>query len=79
MEVVPARSLGGAFSMQMLLGWSATVVAPAAFGLMLDLTKAARASQTAQWGWAFGLMALGPAVGVIALVPLRRRAMVSGE
>ncbi len=74
MEVVPARSLGGAFSIQMLLGWTATAVAPAAFGLVLDLTKAAGASQAAQWGWAFALMALGPVVGVIALRPLRVRA-----
>ena len=74
MEVVPARSLGGAFSLQMLLGWSATVVAPAAFGVVLDLTKAAHASQTVQWGWAFALMALGPLLGVIALAPLRHGA-----
>jgi MFS family permease len=74
MEVVPARSLGGAFSLQMLLGWSATVVAPAAFGVVLDVTKAAHASQTAQWGWAFALMALGPLLGVIALGPLRHGA-----
>ncbi len=39
MEVVPAHSLGGAFALQMLFGWAATVVAPAAFGLMLDLMK----------------------------------------
>jgi MFS family permease len=74
MEVVPARSLGGAFSMQMLVGWAATAAAPAAFGLVLDLTKTAQTSPTAQWGWAFGLMALGPVVGVIALAPLRARA-----
>ncbi len=73
MEVVPARSLGGAFAMQMLVGWAATAAAPAAFGLVLDLTKGAQASQAAQWGWAFGLMALGPVVGVIALAPLRAR------
>ena len=30
MELVPPRSLGGAFSIQMLFGWAATVVAPVA-------------------------------------------------
>ncbi len=73
MEVVPPRSLGGAFSLQMLTGWTVTAVAPAAFGLILDLTKAAQASPTAQWGWAFGLMALGPLVGIVALRPLQAR------
>lgn len=67
MEVVPPRSLGGAFSLQMLSGWTATAVAPAAFGLILDLSKAAQAGPAAQWGWAFGLLALGPMAGIIAL------------
>ncbi|MBI3998836.1 MAG: MFS transporter [Armatimonadetes bacterium] len=74
MEVVPARSLGGAFSLQMLSGWTATAVAPAALGLVLDLASAAGASPAAQWGWAFGLLALGPVVGVVALRPLQARA-----
>ena len=73
MEVVPPRSLGGAFSLQMLAGWTATAVAPAVFGLILDLTKAAGASPAAQWGWAFTAMAVGPAIGVVALAPLRTR------
>ncbi len=73
MEVVPPRSLGGAFSLQMLAGWTATAVAPAIFGLILDLTKAAGAAPAAQWGWAFGAMAVGPAIGVVALAPLRTR------
>lgn len=79
MEVVPPRSLGGAFSLQMLTGWTATVVAPAAFGLILDLTKAAQAPAAAQWGWAFVALAIGPAVGVIALAPLRARPPAVGK
>jgi len=71
MEVVPPQSLGGAFSFQMLTGWAATAVAPAAFGMMLDLF--APAGPLAQWGTAFGLMAIGPLVGVIALAPLRTK------
>ncbi|HEV8338049.1 MAG TPA: MFS transporter [bacterium] len=71
MEVVPPQSLGGAFSFQMLTGWAATAVAPAAFGMMLDLL--APAGPLAQWGSAFGLMAIGPLVGMIALAPLRMK------
>ncbi len=73
MEVVPARSLGGAFSVQMLFGWAATAVAPAAFGMMLDLGRATQASPMVQWGWAFALLALGPLAGILALGPLRAR------
>lgn len=73
MEVVPPRSLGGAFAVQMLFGWAATAVSPAAFGLAMDLGKTLGVSASAQWGWAFGLMALGPLAGIAALGPLRRR------
>ncbi len=72
MEVVPPQSLGGAFSFQMLTGWAATAAAPVAFGVVLDLFAAA--GPATQWGSAFGLMAIGPLVGVIALAPLRTRA-----
>jgi MFS family permease len=73
MEVVPRQSLGGAFSLQMLAGWTATVLAPAAFGIVLDLTKAAQISPRAQWGCAFLLLALGPLMGLLALKPLRAK------
>ena len=73
MEVVPPHSLGGAFSLQMLTGWGATVVAPPAVGLVLDLTKAAELSPSTQWGWAFAILAVGPLAGLLALGPLRAR------
>lgn len=73
MEVVPARSLGGAFAVQMLVGWTVTAAAPAAFGLVMDLGGTLHFSPTAQWGAAFGLLALGPLAGIIALSPLRGR------
>jgi len=81
MEVVPPRSLGGAFSGMMLVGWAATVVAPAAFGVTLDLAEAAHLGPTIPWAAAFGVLALGPIVGLIALAPLRagRRAEVTGQ
>ncbi len=73
MEVVPPQSLGGAFSLQMLTGWGATVLAPLAVGIVLDLTKAAQIGPTAQWGWAFVLLAFGPLIALVALKPLRAR------
>ncbi len=77
MEVVPPRSLGGAFSIQMLFGWAATVVAPVAFGGVLDLVRATHPGPTAPWGAAFGILALGPVVGLLALRP--RRAGTSSQ
>jgi MFS family permease len=73
MEVVPPHSLGGAFGMQMLTGWAATVLAPPAVGILLDLTRTARLGPSTQWGSAFALLALGPLAGLIALRPLRSR------
>jgi MFS family permease len=74
MELVPPRSLGGAFSIQMLFGWTATVVAPVAFGGVLDLVRATSPRPALAWGAAFGLMALGPLIGLLALRPLKRAA-----
>jgi MFS family permease len=69
MEVVPPRSLGGAFSIQMLFGWSATIVAPVVVGGILDFAKMISPGQTAPWGIAFGILAVGPLVGLLALRP----------
>jgi hypothetical protein len=57
----------------MLTGWGATVLAPLAVGIVLDLTKAAQIGPTAQWGWAFVLLAFGPLIALVALKPLRAR------
>ncbi len=73
METVPPRSLGGAFSLQMLIGWAATAAAPAAFGVTLDAMKATAAAPATQWGAAFGILAFGPLVGLVALGRLRVR------
>ena len=71
MEIVPAPSLGGAFSVQMLFGWAATVIAPAAFGLVLDLADAGQRATALPWGAAFGILALGPLLGIAVLRPPR--------
>ncbi len=73
MEAVPPHSLGGAFSLQMLSGWGATVLAPPAVGFVLDLAKTAALQPSAQWGWAFMILAAGPLAGLLALRPLRAR------
>ncbi|MDR7535002.1 MAG: MFS transporter [Armatimonadota bacterium] len=73
MEVVPARSLGGAFAVQMLLGWAATAASPAAVGLTLDAGTRLGLPAAARWGWAFALLAAGPLVGLVALAPARPR------
>ncbi|MDR7555153.1 MAG: MFS transporter [Armatimonadota bacterium] len=74
MEVVPARSLGGAFAVQMLLGWAATAASPAAVGVVLEAGARLSLTTATRWGLAFGLLALGPLVGLVALAPTRLRA-----
>ena len=73
MEAVPPRSLGGAFSLQMLTGWAATAAAPVAFGVTLDAMQSAAAAPAVRWGAAFAILALGPLVGLVALGRLRVR------
>jgi MFS family permease len=73
MELVPPRSLGGAFSLQMLFGWGVTAVSPALFGATLDLARRLNAAEVIQWGIAYGVLALGPLAGFLALRPLARR------
>ncbi len=72
-ELVPFGSLGSAMALQSLLGWSAAAVAPAVFGVILDLTNSpARVTElgyTSVWGPAFIILGLGallgpPAVGL---------------
>lgn len=73
MELVPPRSLGGAFSLQMLFGWTVTAISPAVFGATLDLARHLRGDAMMPWGIAYGVLALGPVAGIAALWPLARR------
>jgi MFS family permease len=68
MEMVPSHSLGGTFSVQTLFGWAATIVAPVVFGRTLDLIKTAQLGSMIPWGAAFATLAIGPLVGLVALV-----------
>jgi MFS family permease len=74
MELVPPRSLGGAFSLQMLFGWTVTAISPAVFGASLDLTRQTQdGNEMIRWGIAYGVLALAPLLGIAALWPLARR------
>jgi len=74
MELVPPRSLGGAFSLQMLFGWTVTAISPALFGATLDLTKQIQGgNEMIRWGIAYGVLAVAPLLGIAALRPLARR------
>ncbi len=74
MELVPPRSLGGAFSLQMLFGWTVTAISPALFGATLDLTtQVQEGNEMIRWGIAYGVLAVPPLLGIAALWPLARR------
>jgi MFS family permease len=74
MELVPPRSLGGAFSLQMLFGWTVTAISPAVFGATLDLTRGIQGgNEMIRWGLAYGVLAVAPLLGIAALRPLARR------
>ena len=74
MELVPPRSLGGAFSLQMLFGWTVTAISPALFGATLDLTRQIQGGdEMIRWGIAYDVLAVAPLLGIAALRPLARR------
>ena len=65
-ELVPGEMLGSALGLQSFLGFGATILSTAAFGVVLDLTNAPLEVSTLgyfpRWGWAFAML------GTIALV-----------
>jgi len=63
---------GATMAVHSLLGFGAGFAAPLAFGIMLDLFGGAE--RTAAWGMAFVSLALGAAVGPLALAWQRRTA-----
>jgi len=74
MELVPPRSLGGAFSLQMLFGWTVTAISPAVFGATLDFSGQFHSvNEMVRWGIAYGVLAVPPLLGIAALWPLARR------
>lgn len=59
-ESVHDAYLGAALGLRSLLGFGAAALAPAVFGLVLDLTNPGGSQQVyANWGWAFSVLGAG--------------------
>jgi MFS family permease len=70
-EAVAAPVLGSALAVRSLLGFGAGAVAQWAFGKVLDVTNPG--PPYTEWGWAYALLGLGGAAGVVSAIWLRLR------
>ena len=70
-EMVAPHVLGSALALRSLLGFGAGAIAQWAFGVVLDATNTGR--PYTEWGWAYGLLGLGGAAGLLSAVWLRLR------
>ena len=70
-EAVAPQVLGSALAVRSLLGFGAGAAAQWAFGKVLDATNPG--PPYPEWGWAYGLLGLGGAVGLGASIWLRLR------
>jgi MFS family permease len=70
-EAVAPQVLGSALAVRSLLGFGAGAVAQWAFGKVLDLTNPG--PPYTEWGWAYGLLGLGGAIGLLSTIWLRLR------
>lgn len=70
-EVVAPHVLGSALALRSLLGFGAGAVVQPVFGAVLDATNADR--PYTQWGWAYVVLGLGGAAGLVSTVWLRLR------
>ncbi len=75
-ELVPYEYLGSAMAVQSFVGWTAAAIAPAVFGVILDLANPAEvvagAGYTPHWGPAFVILGLGALVGPPAVKAARK-------
>ena len=71
-ELVEPEYLGSALGVQSFLGFGITILSPALFGLVLDLSAPGLEGQPLVWGWSFVLLGLGALVGPISMCFLRR-------
>lgn len=71
-ELVEPRYLGSALGVQSFLGFGITILSPALFGLVLDISNPGFDGQFRVWGWSFGLLGLGAMVGPGAMYFLRK-------
>ncbi len=72
-ELVEPGYLGSALGVQSFLGYGITILSPALFGLVLDLSNHSLEGQFRVWGWSFGLLGLGALLGPVAMYFLRRQ------
>lgn len=70
-ETVPPARLGSALAVRSLLGFGAGAISPWVFGVMLD--RLGGAGATSAWGWAFSMLGVGGALGLVTALWLRRR------
>jgi MFS family permease len=70
-EAVAPPVLGSALAVRSLVGFGAGAAAQWAFGAVLDATNPGR--PYTEWGWAYGLLGLGGAAGLISSIWLRLR------
>ncbi len=74
-ELVPARSLGAAYSLRAAIGFGLGGVSPVAFGLVLDhFSRAGEERPTLAWGMAWASLGIGALPGLLAVLRLRRLA-----
>jgi len=71
-ELVPARILGTAYAIRSVMGFGAGIVSPWAFGFVLDAGRGGGLSETAVWGLAWSVLALGALPGPLVAWSLRR-------
>lgn len=66
-ESAEPRYLGRTMALQSTVGFSAGALAPAVFGVVLDLASRLGRPATEAWGWAFTLLAAGVLVGPLVV------------
>ena len=69
-ETVPPSRLGSALAIRSLLGFGVGAISPWLFGWMLDLLGGRES--TSAWGWAFSMLGVGGALGLVTILWLRR-------
>ncbi|NJD24357.1 MAG: MFS transporter [Betaproteobacteria bacterium] len=73
-EVVPARSIGAAYSLRSVTGFAAGALAPWLFGIALDAGRAWWGESTAAWALAWTSLAAGGIAGPFLIASYRRHA-----
>jgi len=71
-ELVESGYLGAALGLQSFLGFGITILSPALFGLVLDVSNPGIEGEFQVWGWSFGLLGVGALIGPVAMYFLRR-------